>query len=285
MWEYAEAGRLLTLRSIGATVCLYCRHSMCCFPAQKFELEERRLLVQFSICAFCGWWSVYRVIQGENPRTPGVEGYSGAIGCLKELDLADVSIPLEEVRQYLLAKKDSLFKANPKIFEDIVCSVFRDLGWHARVTAYRGDNGVDVILDGHEGSTIGVQVKRYGKKRMIEAEQIRSLAGALLVNGHTRGVFVTTSNFRRGARKTAAGLAAIGYPIELVDAERFLAALGVAQVKSFSIDNKRFAAWVTGPGVHVGSGLEKAFVQGENLFDREIAAQFIFSDEIIEAEE
>jgi len=81
---------------------------MVCFPAQKFELGERRLLAQFSICAACGWWSVYRVLQGDNPRTAGIEGYSGAIGCLKELDLTDVSVPLQEVRQYILAKKEGL---------------------------------------------------------------------------------------------------------------------------------------------------------------------------------
>lgn len=45
--------------------------------------------------------------QGEHPRTPQFECYSGEIGCLKELDLSDVSAPLNEVRQYLLAKKDS----------------------------------------------------------------------------------------------------------------------------------------------------------------------------------
>ncbi len=141
--------------------------------------------------------------QGDHPNTPEFECYSGAIGCLKELDLTDVSVPLDDVRQYLLAKKDSVYEAHPKLFEDVVCSVFKDFGWDARVTAYSGDDGIDVVLDGHADNTVGVQVKRYKKQNKIEAEQIRSLAGALVVNGHTRGVFVTTSSFRKGAWQTA----------------------------------------------------------------------------------
>lgn len=88
----------------------------------------------------------------------------------------------------------SIFEAHPKLFEDVVCSVFRDFGWNARVTACSGDDGIDVVLDGESDSTVGVQVKRYKKEKKIEAEQIRSLAGALLVNGHTKGIFVTTSS-------------------------------------------------------------------------------------------
>jgi restriction endonuclease Mrr len=189
----------------------------------EFEGEDRIYLVQLSLCLQCGWWKVYRVHQGENPRTRHMmEDYVGAIGCLKELDLDDISTPLEEVRQYLLAKNDALYRIHPKLFEDVVCSVFLDFGWKAHTTAYVGDDGVDVILEGASGSIVGVQVKRYRKDRRIEAEQIRSLAGALLVNKCTRGVFVTTSAFRRGAKRTASALATIGRPIELVDAERFL---------------------------------------------------------------
>jgi len=54
-----------------------------------------------------------------------------------------------------------------------VASVFRDCGFHARVTSYSGDGGIEVILERGD-ETIGVQVKRY--KSAIDAEQIRSLA-------------------------------------------------------------------------------------------------------------
>ena len=49
---------------------------------------------------------------------------------------------------------------------------FGDLGYRARVTAYSGDDGIDVILDGDDDKAVGVQVKRY--KNRIEVDQIRS---------------------------------------------------------------------------------------------------------------
>ena len=88
-----------------------------------------------------------------------------------------------EVRKYLCAKEESIFNVHPRMFEDMVCSIFKDLGWNARATAYSDDGGIDVILDGRGGATIGVQIKRYKRKRRIEADEIRSLPS------HIRRVF------------------------------------------------------------------------------------------------
>lgn len=283
MWEYGEASRVATIASVGSDDCIFCGKSLGRMPAHDFESGSKRLFVQVALCLLCGWWTVYRVHQGEHPRTAGLaEGYSGSIGCLKELDLEDVTAPLGEVRQYLLAKKDSTFDAHPKLLEDVVCSIFKDLGWRARVTAYSGDDGVDVILDGPEGSTIGVQVKRYKKERRIEAEQIRSLAGALLAGGHTKGIFVTTSSFRRGAIKTADKLASAGYPIELVDAERFLEALGIAQLKSFRLTPEQINSYILHSGIHIGTGVHKDFAPGEDLRDRPVVVRAWTRDDLLE---
>jgi restriction system protein len=283
MWEYGEAGRLLTISSVGSDDCIYCQTPLLRLPAESFEAGIKRLFVQLSICPHCGWWTVYRVHQNEYERTAGLaEGYSGSIGCLKELDLKDISAPLSEVRQYLLAKKDSAFDAHPKLFEDVVFSMFKDLGWNARVTAYSGDEGVDVILDGPDGSTIGVQVKRYKKERRIEAEQIRSLAGALLQGGHTKGIFITTSRFRKGAERTAHQLTAIGYPIELIDAERFLAALGIAQHNSFELTQDKAVSYLLSPGLHIGTGAHKDFVPGEDLRERPVIVSTLLGSELLD---
>lgn len=284
MWDYAEAGRLATLETAGATECIYCRASMLRLRAEKFKAEagEEVMLAQLAICQACGWWNVYRVHQNYITRTAGLaEGYSGTIGSLKEFDLTDISAPLSEVRQYLLARHDELYSVHPRVFEEIVCSVFKDLGWHARVTAYAGDEGIDVVLDGPDGATVGVQVKRYGADRKIEAEQIRSFAGALLLDGRTRGVFVTTSDFRKGARRTAARYATIGYPIELVNASGFLEALGIAQTQSFKLDGERLARYVLTYG-HLGSGVHTEFVPGEDLTERPIAIQALARDELLD---
>lgn len=282
MWEHNEAGRLLTIYSVGTTECVFCAGSMLRLPAEQLEAGVQRLIVQLSICPQCGWWSVYRIRQGEYAHTAGfAESHVGTIGSLRELDLTDISAPLNEVRAYLLARRDAMFTVHPRVFEDVVCSVFSDFGWNARVTAYSGDDGIDVILDGPENDTVGVQVKRYKTGHRIEAEQIRSLAGALVVNGMTKGIFVTTSSFRRGAKRTASQLTAIGYPIDLIDADRFLEALGIAQRQSFELDNKRYMSYVLSRGVHLGTGVEKPFVPGETLSERQIVVSTLVRDELI----
>ena len=154
------------------------------FPAQKFEKGIRKLFVQLTVCPYCGWWNVYRVLQGEHPRTPAIECYDGAIGSLRELDLTDISVPRAELRSYLVRRADALCKVHPRRFEEVVCSVFRDLGPRSPGLPHSRDGGVDLVLEGSAGTTVGVQVKCYAEERRFEAEQIRSLAGALLVNGH-----------------------------------------------------------------------------------------------------
>jgi restriction system protein len=266
MWEYGEAGRILTARCVGARECIYCQSALMRIPAEAFEVGSKRLFVQMSICTECGWWTVYRVHQGEYPRTAGfAEGYSGTIGCLKELDLTDISLPLGEVRKYFLVRKATIHEVHPKVLEQVVCSIFKDLGWTARVTAYSGDDGIDVILDDDSGKTVGVQVKRYKGTHRIEAEQIRSLAGALQLGGHTKGVFITTSSFRRGAVKTAERFTGMGRPIELLDAEKFLKALGIAQRQTFEWDQDRITSYIVTTGLHLGTGVEKPFQPGEDL--------------------
>jgi restriction system protein len=285
MWEYREAGRLITIDAVVSDDCIYCKNPLVRLPSASFESGVKRLFVQLSICKLCGWWTVYRVHQNEYPRTAGIaEGYSGSVGCLKQLDLNDISIPLEEMRNYMCAKQDSIFDVHPRMLEDIVCSIFKDLGWNARATAYSGDGGIDVILDGQDGNTVGIQVKRYKKERRIEAEQIRSLAGALMQGGHTKGIFVATSNYRTGAKRTAQELTEIGVAIELIDAERFLGMLGIAQQNAFEFNQDKAISYVLSKGAHIGTGTHKDFVLDEDLHDRPVIIQAFTSSELIESD-
>lgn len=135
-------------------------------------------------------------------------------------------------------------------------------GVEARATAYSGDRGIDVILEGCDGTTIGIQVKRYKQERRIEAEQIRSLAGALMQGGHTRGIFVATSNYRSGANQAAGDLTAIGLPIELINAEGFLKMLGIAQHNSFEFNQDRIISYVLSKGAHIGTGNTQRLCSG-----------------------
>ena len=156
----------------------------------------------------------------------------GACAQLKTLDLADVNAPVKEIKQYLVAKYEDRFDIHPRILEDVVGSVFHAQGFDTVVTAYQKDGGIDVVLSGGDAKTIGVQVKRYRDK--INVEQIRAFAGALILGGHTSGIFVTTSSYSSVAQEASRAFGTKGLPIELVDAKKFYDALRISQREPYT---------------------------------------------------
>jgi restriction system protein len=146
---------------------------------------------------------------------------------LRTLDLSDISAPVADVQRYLLAKYSDRFSIHPRQYEEVVASVFGGLGYKVRLTSFSGDDGIDVfVLDGGN-DTVGVQVKRYRGK--IEAEQIRAFAGALMLAGLTRGVYVTTNGYRKGAERTTEKYGRMGMVVELWDASAFYDRMQIAQ--------------------------------------------------------
>lgn len=185
--------------------------------------EARDLSVK--VCDVCGWWTVM-CRRTSSDRSGGQHliyntiRHSAAWGVLKHFDIADVSAPIEDLANYLVVRYGERFNIHPKNFEEVVGSVFSNVGCRVRVTSYSRDRGIDiVILEAPGDRLIGVQVRRHRGK--IKAEAIRSLAGAMIFNGMPVGAFVTTSSFTRGARATAAELTSRGYPIELLDSAAF----------------------------------------------------------------
>lgn len=180
------------------------------------DMDESPVWKQVFVCTLCGWWKAQLVMIGHiNAMYKQIrEG----CGVLKKLDLSDVSTPVSQVKNYLLARYEARKELHPQLFEETVGSVFRDHGYDADVTTYSNDGGIDVILKKSE-ETIGVQVKRYADR--IQVEQIRAFAGALLLSDIPRGIFVTTSDFSSGAIGAAGRYSSKGYRIELVDANRF----------------------------------------------------------------
>jgi restriction system protein len=247
IWEYSAGWKHESDKEMwNLASCIYCSSPL----ARDQEDEEKasmyeemnygfsdnfstRAAAVIGVCPACGWWK-YGIVKtlpdvlrsGAGPKSY----YEIRRGILKSLDLASADNPANEVRDYLTARFESRFQVHPRVFEEVVGSVFRDHGYRVRVTAYSGDDGIDVILDGDAGTTIGVQVKRY--KERISVAQIRELTGALVIGGHTKGIFVTTSEFQSGAERTANLSQIRGFPIELMDAEKFYDALKIAQLSS-----------------------------------------------------
>lgn len=223
--------------------CAHCNNSMeLVRDLPAVEIPDVNLATQCTFllaCSACGWWKLERQVEGKfgssHPFASRNRNWHrrcyGAAGALRSLDLADISVPVEEIRAYLTAKYGDRFDVHPRVFEEVVGGVMASLGYQARVTSYSNDGGIDVILDGPDSSTIGVQVKRWRQK--IKVEQIRAFIGALILAGHTKGFFVTTSSFQSGANRIALESAERAVPVELIDSARFYDALKLSQVSQF----------------------------------------------------
>jgi restriction system protein len=177
-------------------------------------------------CEVCGWWRIVR--DSDYGYLHGIfHDVDASAGSLKSFDVSDITAPVQEVRNYLAARYEARYEVHPRVFEETVASVFKGLGYGARVTGYSSDGGIDIILDSPTSGIVGVQVKRY--RNAIKVESIRSLAGALILNDCTAGVFVTTSEFQSGCEKAAKLFAIRGIPIQLLNASKFYDALRLVE--------------------------------------------------------
>lgn len=232
IWEYQDAHWHPQLDNRDGGMCIFCATATEIVKEDRGRPDPSRSVTsRFSypasvaVCQACGWWKVI-VATAELVWGELVDTYESRGATLCQFDLTNLSAPIAEVREYLIARYESRLTMHPRLLEETVASVFRSHGYKASVTGYANDGGIDVILE-KESERIGVQVKR--SKNTIQVEQIRSLAGALLLNRLTKGIFVTTSDFTKGAPGLIQEYSDIGLPIELINASRFYDALGVSQ--------------------------------------------------------
>lgn len=198
--------------------CIYCGNTL--FPlGEHHHIHYTCSKPYIHVCTNCGWWLVsYPTVH--NRGSEGEIHLNRTWGQLRQLDLSDISAPIDEVQSYLFAKYGDRFNIHPRKYEELVASIFKNLGYQIRLTSYSKDDGIDVfVLDGQSNDTVGVQVKRYRNK--IEADQIRAFAGALVLEGLTKGVFVTTGGFRSGAISSADSYKRRGLAITLWNADQF----------------------------------------------------------------
>ena len=136
---------------------------------------------------------------------------------------------LEEIENWLWADLlDRVVATAPTFFERIVVDLMLAMGYGgSRPAAGRrlgrtGDGGIDGIIN---EDTLGLdviylQAKRYSLGSAIGVEKVREFAGSLIERGATKGVFVTTSHFAKGAIEFAER---IPQRLILIDGERLTA--------------------------------------------------------------
>lgn len=176
-------------------------------------------------CLQCGWWTSYDEYWVSAPWQIWQVFY-GITAVIKNVDLNDLSVPNLDIRNYLVRNYNARFQVNPRKFEDLVSSVFRDLGFQVLCTPYSHDGGIDILLE--KGSDFSaVQVKRT--KNAIKLEQVRSFLGALTLQGIEKGIYVSTAEFQRGCYDIARSCS-----IGLFGGNKFYETLLEAQILKYS---------------------------------------------------
>lgn len=145
---------------------------------------------------------------------------------------------------------DELLKAvlaqTPQFFEELVVKLLVAMGYGgdfegaAKVTQYTADGGIDGIIkeDALGLDKVYIQAKRWNDKT-VGAPDIHQFKGALMSEGATKGVYITTSHFSEEAKKAANSG---NIKVVLIDGEqlaRYMIRFNVGVVTSHSFEVKR----------------------------------------------
>jgi restriction system protein len=108
---------------------------------------------------------------------------------------------------------DNIRRLSPAFFERLVVDLIVAMGYGggswtnvAQRIGKSGDGGIDGIIneDPLGLDVVYIQAKRYGPENTIGREKIQQFVGALIERSSSKGVFVTTSSFGKGAIELAA---------------------------------------------------------------------------------
>ncbi len=122
----------------------------------------------------------------------------------ERIDAAEIEIN-NELRAHLLKR---IVEESPAFFERLIIDLLIAMGYGAersdaaRLRGGPGDGGIDGVIDQDALGLdmVYVQAKKYKPENVVDVERIRGFAGALLGQGASKGVFVTTSRFTESAR-------------------------------------------------------------------------------------
>lgn len=130
---------------------------------------------------------------GLDPKPTPEEAFLGAADELR----ADIEAQI----------RDKVLSESPGFLEKVVIDLLIAMGYgggdsdRGTVTGGSGDGGIDGTIreDSLGLDEIYVQAKKYGVGNDVGVGPLRNFAGALVAAGTTKGVFVTTASFTKGA--------------------------------------------------------------------------------------
>lgn len=121
---------------------------------------------------------------------------------------------------------NEVVKMTPNAFEHLVVNLLLAMGYggsmleNGLVTRQNGDEGIDgVIKEDKLGfDQIYIQAKKWDRNGSVSRPEIQKFAGALLGQGATKGLYITTTSFSNQAKEFAAKQ--LSTKIVLIDGEQ-----------------------------------------------------------------
>ncbi len=164
----------------------------------------------------------------------------------ESISLAEETISAE-LRSRLLERIGEL---SPTFFERLVVDLVVAMGYGgtrnsvAKRLGRSGDEGIDGIVneDPLGLDVVYIQAKRYAPENTIGRERIQQFAGALVGQGASKGVFVSTSSFSKGAIEYALRVPQRIILIDGIELARLMVQYGVGVRTERIIEIKRIDA-------------------------------------------
>ena len=204
------------------------------------EKLDRQALMQFP--EFCDFLNRGR--KGKDVSAKETEGRSPAYDCRRErvsedtIDEAFRSIETALVSDIL----EAIMQQSPAFFERLVVQLLLAMGYgdslddSGSVTPLSNDGGIDgVIREDKLGfDNIYIQAKRWDLNASVGRPDLQAFVGALTGTGATKGLFITTARFSKGALEYAGMQHAV--KLVLVDGDQ-LARLMIAHNVGVSVQH------------------------------------------------
>ncbi len=117
-----------------------------------------------------------------------------------------VTVPWLRIVQEIERNPDFLFEfpQDPRKFEELIAGAYVQDGWEVELTPRSGDRGRDVIATKHGHMALRVldQCKAFSPGRVVDANDVRAMAGVVLMDHNaSKGVVTTTSTFAPGVHE------------------------------------------------------------------------------------
>lgn len=214
-----------------------------CFGLNFPSASPKKLFIVVDNKSGTGKPLYYLLGKKENIKSEKIEAINSCSELLtEEIIHNNHSIHLTNLKQQLLGIIKS---EDPALFEKLVVDLLLKMGygWNettsGQVVGGRGDEGIDGIIseDKLGLENIYIQAKRYSTIKVPPIE-VRDFIGTMTIKGARKGVFFTTSDFTKQARKHAKD--AQGMSITLVDGDLLSDLLvqhemGIAKVQNYTV--------------------------------------------------